>query len=256
MASSRLELRAPRGWVAAASLTLAVGALIGTQVHPTLAHADLTPVAATSSASPSVASEAPVAPVVEASEAPADPVVPVVPVTKPAKPVKEVTTPRASAPTADVCSGPAWQTKRGARALATLKDTGQRSGVTVAIKSAKPGYLGLTYPSRHHVDVFVRSCSAESFTLLRHVMSHEMGHAFDAAHMTPAMREAYKAMRGIPASTPWFGCSYCTDFATPAGDFAETYSQWQRGSSDSRTKIAPMPNPTQLAAIAAAFFQS
>jgi hypothetical protein len=61
-------------------------------------------------------------------------------------------------------------------------------------------------------------------------------------------------MRGIPAGTPWFGCSYCTDFATPAGDFAETYSQWQRGSHDSRTKIAPMPNSTQLAAIASAFF--
>jgi hypothetical protein len=126
--------------------------------------------------------------------------------------------------------------------------------VTVSFLGAKSGYLGLTFPERHHVDVYVRSCSAESFTLLRHVMSHEMGHAYDAAHMTASMRAAYMAMRGIPAGTPWFGCNYCTDFNTPAGDFAETYSQWQRGSHDSRTQIAPMPGSAQLAQIAAAFF--
>jgi hypothetical protein len=85
-------------------------------------------------------------------------------------------------------------------------------------------------------------------------MAHEMGHAYDAAHMTESSRAAYKAMRGIPSSTPWFGCSYCTDFATPAGDFAETYSQWQRGSADSRTKIAPMPGPAALARLGATFF--
>ncbi|GAC1607417.1 MAG: hypothetical protein NVS3B26_00660 [Mycobacteriales bacterium] len=161
----------------------------------------------------------------------------------------------ATTATADVCSGPDWQVKRGEHVLATLRDTGQRSGVTVSFLGPRAGYLGLTYPAAHHVDVFVRGCDSESTALLRHVVSHEMGHAYDAAHMTPALRAAYLAMRGIPAGTPWFGCSYCTDFATPAGDFAETYSQWQRGSHDSRTQMAPMPGSTQLAAIAAAFFQ-
>jgi hypothetical protein len=85
-------------------------------------------------------------------------------------------------------------------------------------------------------------------------MAHEMGHAYDARHMTAAMRTAYKAARGIPASTPWFGCSYCSDFATPAGDFAEMYSQWQRGSADSRSKIAPMPSQAALARLGATFF--
>jgi hypothetical protein len=153
-----------------------------------------------------------------------------------------------------LCSGTGWQARRGAAALATLRDNGQRSGVTVSFLAGRSGYLGLTYPAQHHVDVFVRSCSAESAALLRHVVSHEMGHAYDAAHMTAASRAAYMAMRGIPAGTPWFGCAYCTDFATPAGDFAETYSQWQRGASDSRTQMAPAPGPSQLAAIAAAFF--
>ena len=72
--------------------------------------------------------------------------------------------------------------------------------------------------------------------------------------MTASSRAAYAAMRGIPAGTPWFGCSYCTDFATPAGDFAETYAQWQRGASDSRTEVAAIPDPAALARIGATFF--
>ena len=259
MTSARTLLGGRRLWIAAGSMALALSGAIAQQLLPTAAEAapqvsaraDSAPVVVQPGADavlaasplPSPVAAAPVAP------APAPAVVPARPATKPV-----AATPRKA--TADVCSGPGWQARRGQAAMATLRDNGQRSGVSVSFKGAKAGYLGLTFPERHHVDVYVRSCSAESFTLLRHVMSHEMGHAFDAAHMTAAKRAAYMAMRGIPAGTPWFGCNYCTDFATPAGDFAETYSQWQRGSHDSRTQIAPMPNATQLAQIAAAFFQA
>jgi hypothetical protein len=198
------------------------------------------------------AADVPASPAASPAAAPAQPVAKPAKPSKPSKPSKPAARPTVSS---DVCSGPGWQARRGQRALASLRDTGQRSGVTVSFLGAKSGYLGLTYPAAHHVDVFVRSCGAESAALLRHVVSHEMGHAYDAAHMTSAMRDQYLAMRGIPAGTPWFGCNYCTDFNTPAGDFAETYSQWQRSASDSRTQIAPMPNPSRLAEIAAAFFQ-
>lgn len=266
MAMTRVPLRGSRRWVGLASLTLAAGALGGTQLHPTAAHADLSPVAATSAVSPSVIASpaaeparshvpteaASAAPAADPSTAPASAVAPA-PVAK--QPHQAGPKPQQKAATAqDVCSGPGWTARRGQQALATLKDDGSRSGVSVSFLGARPGYLGLTYPAQHHVDVFVRSCGAESAALLRHVVSHEMGHAYDAAHMSDALRASYLAMRGIPAGTPWFGCSYCTDFATPAGDFAETYSQWQRGSYDSRTQMAPMPGATQLAAIAAAFF--
>jgi hypothetical protein len=228
--------------------------ILGTQAVSAAAGDDLTPVSATSPLSPSVTADSAVAgPTVPAS-ATGTAVIATPTATKPTKAAKPVKATPARRP-ADVCSGAGWQAKRGQAAMATLRDTGQRSGVSVAFKGAKSGYLGLTFPARHHVDVYVRSCSAESFALLRHVMSHEMGHAYDAAHMTASLRKAYMAARGIPAGTPWFGCSYCTDFKTPAGDFAETYSQWQRGTHDSRTQIAPMPNASQLAAIAAAFFQ-
>ena len=257
MTSARTVLTGRRRWIAAGSMSLALAGAITQQLVPSPASAAplvraaavqdptvVDPAADTSDQTPAII------PVATPSASPA--AVPARPVTKPAKPAKPAKT---HAVSSDVCSGPGWQTRRGQHALASLRDTGQRSGVTVSFLGAKSGYLGLTYPAAHHVDVFVRSCGAESAALLRHVVSHEMGHAYDAAHMTESMRADYMAMRGIPAGTPWFGCNYCTDFNTPAGDFAETYSQWQRSASDSRTQIAPMPSPSRLAEIAAAFFQ-
>jgi hypothetical protein len=245
-----VQLSGRRGWLAVGSLTLVLGGILGSQAVSASADGGFTPAASTTALSPSVAASA--SPEAATTEVVAAPVVTAPVVAEPAKPTRAAKpAPKAAS---DVCGGPGWQAKRGRLALSTLRDTGQRSGVSVSFLGAKSGYLGLTYPERRHVDVFIRSCSAESFTLLRHVTSHEMGHAFDAAHMTPAMRDSYKAMRGIPAGTPWFGCNYCSDFNTPAGDFAETYSQWQRGSHDSRTQIAPMPNDTQLAKVAASFF--
>ena len=178
---------------------------------------------------------------------------PVTPRPAPKKKTAPATTEARPASGDDVCSGTGWQQKRGARALASLRYP-TPSGVTVAFQGGRSGYLGLTYPARRHVDMFVRSCSAESASLLRHVMAHEMGHAYDAAHMTASSRAAYLAARGIPAGTPWFGCAYCTDFATPAGDFAETYSQWQRGSSDNRSRLAGAASGATLARLGATFF--
>ena len=259
MTSARSLLVGRRRWIAAGSMSIALSGVITQQLLPTAAEA-APQVSAQSASAPVVVepgadavlaapvSEEPAPVSVEPTPAAVAPAPAAAPARKPA-----TTTPRRATGT-DICSGPGWQAKRGQLALSTLRDSGQRSGVTVAFKGAKSGYLGLTFPARHHVDVYVRSCSAESFALLRHVTSHEMGHAFDAAHMTASSRKAYMARRGIPACTPWFGCNYCTDFNTPAGDFAETYSQWQRSSHDSRTRIAPMPSSAQLARIAAAFF--
>jgi hypothetical protein len=264
MTSARTVLTGRRRWIAAGSMSLALAGAITQQLVPSPASAAPL-VRAAAAQEPTVVEPAADAAdqtpevVVVSTPAASPAAAPTRPATKPARPAKpaQPAQPARKKPTvgSDVCSGPGWQARRGQHALASLRDTGQRSGVTVSFLGAKSGYLGLTYPAAHHVDVFVRSCSAESAALLRHVVSHEMGHAYDAAHMTESMRADYKAMRGISAGTPWFGCNYCTDFNTPAGDFAETYSQWQRSSSDSRTQIAPMPSPSRLAQIAAAFFQ-
>jgi hypothetical protein len=90
--------------------------------------------------------------------------------------------------------------------------------------------------------------------LLRHVIGHEPGHAYDTAHLTPATRRAWQLARGIPVTTPWYGCSGCTDFATPAGDFAEVYAQWASGSGTNDSELAGDVPMDQLGQLARRFF--
>jgi len=161
---------------------------------------------------------------------------------------------RPAAPPADsTCSGDGWQQRRGEQALGSLLHP-VPAGVTVAFLAGRGDLKGMTYYDTHHVEVYVGTCSAESDALLRHVVAHEMGHAWDSEHMTDALRADYLAARGIAAGTPWFGCNGCRDFATPAGDFAETYAQWQRGASDSRTQISHPASASELSSLGAKFF--
>jgi hypothetical protein len=159
----------------------------------------------------------------------------------------------AAAPVSNLCTGTGWQQRRGAAALASLQHP-TAAGVTISFLPGGGALKGMTYYDTHHVDVYVASCSRETAALLQHVVAHEMGHAWDSVHMTDDLRAKYLAARGIPAGTPWFGCNKCQDFATPAGDFAETYAQWQRGASDSRSTIARPATPAQLAELGAEFF--
>lgn len=154
---------------------------------------------------------------------------------------------------ASSCSGDGWQQRRGEQALRSLKPAAG-NGYLLRFLGAKTGFYGLTRPSLQAVEVYVRACSQESDELLAHVLAHELGHAYDKTRLTDDQRAAYKAARGIPASTPWFGCSRCTDFATPAGDFAEVYSQWRRGASTNRSQIGNAPSQAGLNALAQRFF--
>ncbi|HVM26343.1 MAG TPA: hypothetical protein VM433_01555 [Mycobacteriales bacterium] len=160
----------------------------------------------------------------------------------------------AAAPAEDLCGGEGWQQRRGAAALAALGPAATASGFRVEFGPARSGYMGLTHLQRGVVEVFVRDCAAQSDDLLRHVIAHELGHAYDTARMDDARRAAWQSARGIPASVPWYGCSGCADFATPAGDFAEVYAQWLRGASDNRSELAGAPAPAQLQQLAAQFF--
>ncbi|MFP5220499.1 MAG: hypothetical protein ACLGIG_12355 [Actinomycetes bacterium] len=160
----------------------------------------------------------------------------------------------AQAAAASSCSGAGWEQRRGAAALASLGPAAQGSGFRVEFAGARSGYLGLAHLDRRVVEIFVRDCGSQSDELLRHVIAHELGHAFDTVRMTDASRAAYQAARGIPASVPWYGCSGCADFATPAGDFAEVYAQWLRGAAGNRSQLAGSPGPAELRSLAARFF--
>jgi hypothetical protein len=56
-------------------------------------------------------------------------------------------------------------------------------------------------------------------------------------------------LRGIDPSTPWFGCDRCTDFKTPAGDFAETFALLLLGPGHFSGRIAPPPTVDQVNAL-------
>ena len=145
--------------------------------------------------------------------------------------------------------------RRGQAALASLRGGAGRAGFDVVFAPARPGYLGLTHLDARRIEVFVRTCERQSPELLRHVLAHEVGHAHDTGLMSSTQRAAWLVTRGIPAGTPWYGCSGCADFATPAGDFAEVYAQWSRGATTNRSQLAGDVPATQLAALADRFFR-
>ena len=64
-------------------------------------------------------------------------------------------------------------------------------------RPARKGYMGLTHLQQRRIEVFVRSCDVQSDDLLRHVMAHELGHAYDTARMAGSTRQAWLAARGI-----------------------------------------------------------
>ena len=246
-----MQLRAvPSSWVAAAALTVLSSAGVAALVLPQ------PPVAAPAAApAPRVVAAYQAAPVPLSLSFPAAPA----PVRAAAAPVRvraaPVAAPAARAATAPrTCSGPGWQARRGAAAVASLRRPADAAAVRVVFRPARADVLGMADLRLRRVDVYVRSCASESDALLRHVVAHELGHVLDVTRMTPALRAEWLAARGIPAGTPWFGCDRCADFATPAGDFAETYAQWQRGSRTSRSQLAPAPSRAQLERLAARFF--
>jgi hypothetical protein len=73
-----------------------------------------------------------------------------------------------------------------------------------------------------------------------HDLAHEIGHAFDAVHMTPAARRAYLARRGVPHAA-WWPRDRHGDYSVGAGDFAEVYALCHAASPDFRSRLAPRP---------------
>jgi hypothetical protein len=196
---------------------------------------------------PELTAPAAPAPAATAATEPTAPVAPPPAAPRPAAPAP------AAAPADPLCSGAGWEQRRGQAALASLRRPGDAARFRVDFPPGRPDVIGLATVHERRIEVFVRPCADLSTELLRHVVGHEIGHLVDGDRLTDALREEYRAVRGIPAGTPWYGCNSCADFATPAGDFAEVYSQWQRGASTNRSQLAP-PSSGQLAEIAARFF--
>jgi hypothetical protein len=48
----------------------------------------------------------------------------------------------------------------------------------------------------------------------------------------------------------WYGCDGCTDYRSPAGDWAEVFAYWLAGPGDFRSQMGPPPDAAHMALIA------
>jgi hypothetical protein len=162
----------------------------------------------------------------------------------------------AAAPTAPSSSArrtaPGWATspvterdRIAARTLEPLSAQGSRDVAAAALQlvrfdwiarlpgwqmrfmDGRKGVRGLTFPDSRRIEVYVRS--GDTPEELAHVIAHELGHAVDVTYLDDPQRAVWLSARGLGRGTIWFpGQSGVSDFATGAGDFAESFA-WVHG---------------------------
>jgi len=165
-----------------------------------------------------------------------------------APPPLVATPPRSAATTAP--TDPPTAAGRVSEALARISYPWRQLGYRIVFLGPEAGMWGRTSQrSLSTIDIYVRP--DESVDMLAHVVAHEIGHAVDLVYGTDQRLSLWLELRGI-SPRPWFTCSMCQDFSTPAGDFAEVFAYWQLGDF-SRSELAPPPTPAQLSQLSTLF---
>jgi hypothetical protein len=136
-------------------------------------------------------------------------------------------------------------------ALELIEIPWQILGFEIVFLPPRPGYRAMTFPAKHRIEVYVRP--QDDLNLLAYDIAHELGHAIDVTYNTAETRKQWMLARGIDPDTPWFGCNRCSDYNTPAGDFAETFALMLRGPKYFRSRIAPRPTPEQMSVLSRFF---
>ena len=136
-------------------------------------------------------------------------------------------------------------------ALALIDFPWQQLQYDIVFMAPQPGLRAMTFPFKHRIEIYARP--NDSARLLAYDIAHELGHAIDMSRNTGATRKEWMKARGIDPATPWFGCSGCSDFSTPAGDFAETFALFLLGPGHFEGRIAPAPPKQQIPALASFF---
>ena len=139
----------------------------------------------------------------------------------------------------------------GEQALALIDYPWESLGWTVEFKPGRSGYLGLALGPKRRVEIFVRD--THGVTDVAHTLAHELGHVVDLTYGIEYRRSEYRRMRGLSPDPEWFGCDACSDYATPAGDFAEVFEYWLLGGGDYRSQLAGPPTAAELEILSTLF---
>lgn len=148
-------------------------------------------------------------------------------------------------------AGSATARPRPESALDRIQIPWQKLGYDIVFKPPRPGYRAMTFPARHTIEIYARA--QDDIELLAFDIAHELGHVIDLIHNTAESRKAWMRFRGIDPSTEWFGCNRCSDYKTPAGDFAESFALFLFGPKYFRGRMAPPPGVAQIQALARFF---
>ena len=207
------------------------------------------PPATTTSTEPAQPAAAETAPAgrVLASPAPSEPE----PAPSAAGPTTTATTVRAPARNAPrattTTTAPGTVESRGAAALALIDYPWQRTGYAMVFAGPNDNLLGLTEPSRKRITIYLRPTQTTNDVV--RIIGHEIGHAVDFTMTRDAERADYRRIRGLD-DRPWYPtCGSCPDYASPAGDWAETFAYWLLGDGSFNSQLAGRPTAAQLAAL-------
>jgi hypothetical protein len=132
----------------------------------------------------------------------------------------------------------------GSEALALLGIRWQDLGYKVVFMGNRPGYRGMTICKTRRIEIYVRP--GDTARRLAYTLAHEFGHVIDVTHNSAESRARWMEKRGIDPKTPWFGCNACSDYATPAGDFAESLAAMLVGPEFYCGRMMPPPAPTDV----------
>lgn len=164
------------------------------------------------------------------------------------------TTPPTTAPTTTavpaVTAAPSLH-DRGAAALALVPFPVERTGYELIFEGHRDGYLGLTSTVNKTITIYIRP--SQSTREIAKVIAHEVGHAVDVEFTSETERLLYRQIRGIDGRSWYPDCSGCTDYDSPAGDFAETFAMAMVGDVGFLSTVAARPTPSQIGALATIF---
>jgi hypothetical protein len=144
-------------------------------------------------------------------------------------------------------------TVRNAAALALIPFAWQQLRYDIVFRPPHQGIRAMIFERERKIEVYARP--ADDARRIAYDIAHELGHAIDFTFNTEETRRQWMALRRIAPSTPWFGCNQCTDFETPAGDFAETFALLLLGPGHFNGRIASPPTENEITALKS-FFDS